>query len=675
MSVTAYTDMLAWFSHAIWNPATLQERTADPFSRAPILCQNLLPPKDLELGATRPMRISPIFRYMIGSWNERRPALCIRALFAELPFCSIFLRKCYVILTFIVILLLAPYEHTSANPGTRTKTKADKPLIIRSIQIEVREVFDEPDLALFYRAANSVKVSTKENVVRRELLFKEGDVLDQFLLEESERNLRALSFLRKVEIIRHPDGEYVDLLVRVQDAWTILLQAGGNLGGGNNSQSVGITEGNLLGYGKRVELLAANDEGREKYQSVWDDPRVMGTYQRLLMGYFDRSDGYQAVGFYGRPYRSLTDKDSWKTFLEDSDTVGRLFELGSERYIFRQRHEQWGASYSAAFGDPESLRRRLSLGYEHVNDTFKNATLSDFQDIDLDPSTVSHDQSLLPEDREFNGPVFGYDQVTPDYISLNYLDRFERVQDLNLGLERSIRVQWAPEDFGSTQTTYLVNFNERRGVLFDPTSFLRGELGLSSRYENGAFKNSLIRAESKYYNIFPPSYISGLFIGKHTLASAFYLNYGKDFDLDRELTLGVENGLRGYENRTFAGDKLFLFTLEDRVHFVEDIFKLVSLGAAAFFDAGGTTRDDLGDLVQRRIYTDAGVGLRFGFPRSQGGGVLRVDLAFPLRDGPDGDTERFKPLLFVSTGQSFTSFLSAESSGLEYANVTVGLDR
>jgi hypothetical protein len=110
------------------------------------------------------------------------------------------------------------------------------------------------------------------------------------------------------------------------------------------------------------------------------------------------------------------------------------------------------------------------------------------------------------------------------------------------------------------------------------------------------------------------------------------------------------------------------------VHFIDDAFQLVSIGGAAFIDAGGSTRESIGNLFGDHFFTNVGVGLRIAFPRSTGSRVLRVDLAFPLRDGPDG-TGAFEPRIILSGGQVFNSFLRSETDGPEQASVGIGFDR
>ena len=55
---------------------------------------------------------------------------------------------------------------------------------------------------------------------------------------------------------------------------------------------------------------------------------------------------------------------------------------------------------------------------------------------------------------------------------------------------------------------------------------------------------------------------------------------------DNELSLGEMNGLRGYGLSEFSGDRRFLFNIEDRLYVYDDLFRILDVGAVAFFDTG-----------------------------------------------------------------------------------------
>lgn len=530
---------------------------------------------------------------------------------------------------------------------------------IRSINIEVRDVFEGPKLPWIYRLANAVKINSREQVIRRELLFKEGEVWDEFLVAESERALRSLGIIRQVSIIPVQDGKHIDVLVSVQDTWTLFPELGFTSGGGTDRLSLGLVERNTLGFGKRFEVLYANDEDRDLIQGVWDDPRLFGTYHRLALGRFERSDGYRMVTVLGRPYRSLVDPYSWESNTEFFNLVGRLFENGDERYIFRQNRQFFTIGPSLSAGIPEKNIRRYTVGYEFLFDRFSLASDQDFDDIGLDPDDDLREPALLPEDRKFSGPFFSFNQVIPEFISVNYIDRFDRIEDFNLGNEFSTKLHLAADAFGSEEDTLIYFFRNGRGARFSPTSFIRGAISLQGRVADDGFENSIASLEARYYNVLGAKYLSDVYLGRHTLAAAITTNYGYDLDGDVEFLLGADRGIRAYADRTFSGSSDLFASVEDRFVLYEELFQLISVGGSFFLDAGATSNKNPFEGVAKRLHSNMGFGLRLNFPRSSGGSVVRIDVAFPLRDGPDGSSQ-FEPRLLVSTGQFFGARLRGE---------------
>jgi outer membrane protein assembly factor BamA len=572
----------------------------------------------------------------------------------------------------LALLLFA--VNLQAEPGAKREPSPWQGKVIKKISIEIRDIFGGSDLAWLYRTANSLKTTTRQSVVRRELLFKEGGTWDDFHVQETERRLRALKYIRNIRIEPTALDDGVAVTVSVQETWTLIPLLSYSSSGGKQRRSAGIKESNLLGYGKRMEVSYSEDESRQIVETVYDDNQLFGSTLRFQGAYFDRNDGNEAFLYFGQPVRSLFDKNTWFTNLHAGDTVGRLFSNGEEDYIFRQKNNNFEARYTIGRGNPSRLVQRYTLGYDYIEDTFHQATLQDYRDLDLDPATVSNDPARLPANRRYSGPVFTYEFIEPDYISMNYIDRFDRVEDYNLGFDHDIAALVAPRWLGSKQDAAILSMNQGHGLRFSSSSFARGELGLASRLDSDGLSNSLGRLELKYYNVLGELRFGGLEVGRHTLAFSFATDYGDRFDRDRQLTLGADNGLRGYKARAFTGDRLLLINAEDRIHLVDDLFKIVSFGMAFFFDAGGATYEDYGSLYTKNLYADGGAGLRFAFPRSAGGLVARLDCGVPVRDGPDG-TGGFEVRLVFAGGQIFSSRLSSETLGPERANVGIGMDQ
>ena len=134
---------------------------------------------------------------------------------------------------------------------------------IRQIRIESENVFGDAHTSVLARLADAIHGITRPEVIRRELLFAEGESLDPEKIAETERNLRALDLFRSVKIRVEPVAEnQVDVVVHTRDGWT--TQISGSLGraGGGNKFRAEIQENNLLGFGKSLSVSFASNPDR-----------------------------------------------------------------------------------------------------------------------------------------------------------------------------------------------------------------------------------------------------------------------------------------------------------------------------------------------------------------------------------------------------------------------------
>ena len=81
-------------------------------------------------------------------------------------------------------------------------TTAESGPVIDTIVVITQNVFgaEEARSNKLFRIANALRFKTRTNVVRRELLFKQGEVYDSAIVAESERNLRAFGIFRDAVI-------------------------------------------------------------------------------------------------------------------------------------------------------------------------------------------------------------------------------------------------------------------------------------------------------------------------------------------------------------------------------------------------------------------------------------------------------------------------------------------
>jgi hemolysin activation/secretion protein len=124
---------------------------------------------------------------------------------------------------------------------------------------------------------------------------------------------------------------------------------------------------------------------------------------------------------------------------------------------------------------------------------------------------------------------------------------------------------------------------------------------------------------------------------------------GWRLDLDNQILLGGDNGLRGYPLRYQDGTARALWTVEQRFFTDWYPFRLFRVGAAVFFDSGRTWGTPPLAAPGLGLLKDAGFGLRFGNARSGLGNVVHVDLAFPF----NGDNSIKRVQFLVQTEEHF----------------------
>jgi hypothetical protein len=486
--------------------------------------------------------------------------------------------------------LLSPQAPPAATP------------VIESIEIRIEDVFEDegrtPDQWV-YRLGNQLHIETKEVVIRRELLFREGDPLDPEALEQTERNLRALPFIRKARIERHPSGDNVRLRVVVADSWTTVPEVRLSKVGNEWIWAAGASEGNLFGRGKELEALHSSGLDRDETYVLYRDPRLFGSRVALSTYYSSASDGHHGYVAGVRPFYALSSLWSFRAVVEDFDRLDPIYQDGER--IEQLRHTRERADFEAARAVRRTDRSalRIHLGYQLSED-------------------------LVEEDaRKFGVVQVGLTSIFHSFRKLTHVNRFERTEDINLGNEAAAFVGLStPSLGGEPGDSYFFFLSERHGFPLSAEGFLLGLASWQARHRRSEIENSIAR--------FRLDWVQKLSSRKLLLAKADFL-HGSNLDPEVQLRLGAESGLRGYPVRQFNGTRSLLLSFEGRWFFADDILRLVSLGVAGFVDSGfawpAGTKIAINDLR-----SDVGISLLLGANRvSSSRPGVRVDLAYALR--------------------------------------------
>ncbi len=476
--------------------------------------------------------------------------------------------------------------------------------MIGEILIDNQNIFnleDPKDDVKLFRLANHLHSRTRKAIVRDQLLFRSGERYSRRLIDESERILRAESYFYDAWIrpVRYHDGQ-VDLRVTTRDVWT--LNPGFNFGRSGGSNSTGV----------QLEV---------------SDMHAFGTWTAVDVNYADLSDGRMRDLRLNRPFYALDTR--WAAGVAGMDDVqtDSLYDRGQIIDRFQERRQLVQVYGGWSNGLQNGWVRRWSSGVTYDEHRFE-------------PVSTWTGVTAVPEDRRFLYPWIQFDLVQDDYLKLWNHDQIARTEDFYLGTTASVRLGWADAAFGSSRSALMLHSSAGRGFRDGGSSTLLLAGTLTGRLENGEPRNVLLAGSVRYYVEQNENWL---------FFTTLQATKGWRLDLEDQILLGGDNGLRGYPLRYQDGTARALWTVEQRFFTDWYPFRLFRVGAAVFFDTGRTWGAAPLAAPSLGLLKDAGFGLRFGNSRSGLGNVVHVDLAFPF----NGDSSIKRVQFLVQTEQHF----------------------
>lgn len=498
----------------------------------------------------------------------------------------------------------------------------------------------DPRFAWAYDLANSLHVRTRESFIRTELLFEEGDCLDPFLLDESERLLRTHGFLAQVDIfpVLQDDGSY-HVIVDTQDEWSTGIDIRFDLEDGLRFEGISLKEKNLLGTGQEIRFFFLDRDVRRDYGVRYQTPQLIGTRWDLRLaggrtrpGHFiEQEIAYPFVGEIGR----------W-AFRQSFFREDRLFDYivpSGEEFVDRRvllplRDQQLDLAFVRRLGQRGSLSM-LGGGFSYQEleypDPISEIRLSEnrrFDDAETAPQELI--DAVLPQRNRLRNvrlvALFGQRWIR--WIQRRALDTFRGEQDIEIGVSADLTLGKSlpglADDDDIAGTINLYSGAEAGPLL------ITGRLRADARHDldapgGGRLEDVLAEGEMITY-LRPPG------LDRHTLVLRATAAGGWRTTTPFQLTLGGNAFLRGHRRERFPGGRRAVFSFEDRIFFGWPLKDVMDVGATVFADVGRVWPGDVPLGIDSGWKGDVGAGLRINFPAG-GRTTYRLDLAFPLEGG------------------------------------------
>jgi surface antigen Omp85-like protein len=497
--------------------------------------------------------------------------------------------------------------------------------IVGKVIIRALDVYsdDEAGRGAVFSIADRLHVETRESVIRKFLLFREGEPFRPERLAETERNLRAQRFLKSASVVAQPahDG-VVDVIVTTQDSWSIAPETQAGNKGGASSIGASIVETNLFGSGKAMALRWDKTVDRTRFLVDYQDPTINSSYWNTRVTYGMNSDGFDRAFQIGRPFYAFSTPWSTSFDFESIRQDDRRYLAGTMTDQFRHDLTRVSASFGRAL-DPNDLRaNRLIGGVRIMRDEFAQV-----------------EGTVLPDSHDFRYLFLRYEHAKNDFLKLNFINKDLRYEDFNLGGSYSFEAAVSPRALGTSSNTLFGRVCIADGTRLGGTSFLIPSLTLESRFDGGA-QNTIANATVNYAKRYGNT---------HPTATVARIAFTDGWRLDRNVQFFADGmtGLRAYRLHAFTGDRTFIANLEQRLYLGREVAQLVSPGIVAFVDTGNATYGGASRLFA--LKTDVGIGIRIGLPRTPKN-LLRLDLAYPL----NSQIGRRRGLLIsFSSGQAF----------------------
>lgn len=504
--------------------------------------------------------------------------------------------------------------------------------VIGNITISNGSIFDldDPDEDKWiFQLANKVHATTRPDVIRQQLLFKPGDDFSLHALDESERILRSNRYIQEVTIQAvHIENGVAEIDVRTKDTWTLSPKISYGRHGGESSAGFGLQETNLFGTGIQLGVAYHSNVDRDSASVTYIDRHLGDSWYGLEAQYADNSDGYTRMFSIDKPFYSFSSTDARGFSFFDNDQIESLYDRGEILADYRHQTRSHEIQVGWSKGLTEGWAHRYTAGLAYDEHRFSP----------VDGSTAPI--LVVPEDRKLVYPFIGIEFMQDEFEKAENVNQINRTEDRYLGTFFSARLGYSSTGFGADRNAWLVRAHARKGFgNFESSSVLLAS-DLDTRWENSGLQNFALRASAKYYK-------------RQSEKRLFYVSlsgmYGHNLDIDNQIYLGGDNGLRGYPLRYQGGDKSALLTLEQRLFTDWYPFRLFRVGAAVFFDAGRTWGSSPVSSNNLGLQKDIGIGLRLGKTRVGVNDMIHIDLAFPL----DGDNKIKSVQLVIETRKGF----------------------
>lgn len=459
---------------------------------------------------------------------------------------------------------------------------------INNIQIIRKPVFSiTKKFKKLFHNLNKLHVLTLKSTIRKDLLFKEGEVYDPKIIENAERKLRSRKYIREASIIPETVSDtLVNILVITTDQWTTII--GGAMKKtekGENTLKLILKEYSLFGYGKTFTFkkdILNKDKNNNEFG--YFDNHLLNSEYELQYNYIETSNQITSTFRTGKDF--ISDYDKYAYFLgiftsKDSENDDKIYNNYFELHISNKK-----------------IIKRLEPVFR----------LHFFKNI--------YKGNEIKKNYFLSGIKFS--SIT--YLKTKYIYKFGLIEDIKLGYEFFVGLKSINHLFGA----------DKNGWGWESSIKYRKKIKKNFIFQTYEFNNYYLNNYKQFANSFLIEHYYKHF-DNLTFASILTFKRKTSFKKYNFFQLGSSTGLRGYEDNKIKGNKYLLLNSELRYVFKNDFLNFFYPGITLLYDIGRTYEQGK-SFNFKSFYHNIGLNFKLIMYKTANLDEINFTVAYPFKD-------------------------------------------
>ncbi len=385
---------------------------------------------------------------------------------------------------------------------------------------------------------NKTHFNTNELIIRKNLLFNEGDTISPLTLADNERILRQLPYIHDARIVVVPvSAEESDIVIITKDIYSIAARAKVN---GLQGGSVSVYDRNIFGMGHEFGADVPWD-------NRYSDSPGLGVHYSInnisrsfinLNLYYNGGLGSRTFGLdLSRALVSSQTRYAFGVSVRQMYTSEDLDSLPMPEPLEYSLRDYW---FLRSFLLDEGSVARLIIGVRYTN------------------NNVSDKPYILPDSyyrlQRYRIYLASAALSFQKYYKTSLIYGYGRVEDIPYG--GLVRLTWGRELNEFKERTYI-GIDASIGRSARPVGYFFGSAGIGTFLNGDHTEQGLLSFKLDYFS-------NLLYLGGYRIRNFIKAEYIRGFSryTDEMIYFGNENGFTGFRNDSISGRQRLYVSLE-----------------------------------------------------------------------------------------------------------------